>query len=337
VTGLNPVFVLGAARSGTTLLSLMLDSHSRLAIPYESHFFLKYHAAGESLGDFRQLETRRRVVSQILNEPYVRDWDAPVSPGQVNLDACNSLPDCINQIYLAYAKHFGKDRWGDKTPRYTGNAHVLNAMFPQAMFIHLIRDGRDVALSIVEQWWGPSDWCEALQQWTALVACTRKMLAMLPADRVLELRFEDLVREPEKMIRQATAFLDLTFEPAMLDAYRSEAAAKVGSRISRHHASVQSAPDIKHLEKWRRRLSRVDQSIASKIAGPLLAELEYPTGAETHWLRPLRIWQRTLAQGIFRRWRGISRKVLPGFERTSASAAGDQKVRSAQRKLDDNT
>ncbi len=284
-----PVFVLGVNRSGTTLLSLMLDAHSRVAIPYESHFFVPYFKRRAELGDLRDEDDRLALVKRILDEPYVRRWDRRPAPEDVDLGRCTGLEGTIRQVYLAYARRHGKDVWGDKTPSYVTEIDVLNAMFPDARFVHIVRDGRDVALSVLRQAWGAGDFMTAVRHWADAVRCARKMLRMLPAGRWRELRFEDLVADPEPHVRRLTEFLGLDFEPGMLSNYTRKAAEKVGDVINKHHAHLSEKPSAAQAYKWRETLSPADQAVAHEIAGPLLDELGYAPGVTSH---PLRLWRK---------------------------------------------
>lgn len=294
--GHRPIFVIGVNRSGTTLLSLMLDAHSRVAIPYESHFFVKYYADEDLVGDLGCEAGRRALVDRILAEPYVRRWDYHPDPGEIDLDACGDLATAIAQVYSAYARHFGKDLWGDKTPSYISELHVMNRMFPDAKFVHVIRDGRDVALSVLRQRWGANDFAAALRDWVREVTCARKMLAMLPVDRFLELKFEDLVSDAPCQLRRVADFLGLNFEEGMVSGYMRRASDKVGDRINEHHANLLGAPSADQAYKWRSSLGPADQAVAFEIAGQTFVELGYPPGVREHPLR--------LARKAYHRLRG---------------------------------
>jgi Sulfotransferase family len=301
----SPIFILGAPRSGTTLLSLMLDSHSRIAIPYESHFIVSYFRRFVESGNAWNPADRKSVVESILREPYVRKWDRPVCINDIRLEACDTLAGTIDQIFGAYAGHCGKDRWGDKTPGYTGHAHVLNSLFPNCQFIHLIRDGRDVAISHARQPWGPADWPTALVSWVAVVGCARKMLAMLPPTRRYEIRFEELVENPDRELRVLMEFLGMAYEESMVSAYTSRASNKVGARIENQHANLAKPPSTSERGKWKEQLSRSDQALAYEIAGPLLDELKYPPGTIAHPLRPWRKLQFQVRRTMSRRFRRL--------------------------------
>src|SRR5262249_19847525 len=149
-------------------------------------------------------------------EPAVRHWDQKIAPDELDLEKCSTLEGTVDQLFTAYARRSGKTSWGDKTPAYTAEIHILNKMFPGARFIHIIRDGRDVALSLLQQWWGPNDLMSALRHWAETVQCARKMLQMLPEERYVEVRFEDLVADPAREVLKITNLLGVEFEPAMV-------------------------------------------------------------------------------------------------------------------------
>jgi hypothetical protein len=283
----SPLFVVGVDRSGTTLLSLMLDSHSRLAIPYESHFFVPFYQKQDTFGDLASRECRARLVEEILAEPYVQQWDGTPAIEDVDLDKCGSLSGAINEVYSAYARRRGKDLWGDKTPAYTGHVHILDRLFPDARYVHIIRDGRDVALSITQQWWGIKDFASALGYWRQLVETARGFLRTLPAERFVELRFEDLVADPERELRRIAALLRVDFEPTMIDGYRANASQKVGKRIDQQHVHLKRAPSTDQCYKWKASLPEADRAIAHEIAGSLFRDLGYASGVADHRLKML--------------------------------------------------
>ncbi|NRB40050.1 MAG: sulfotransferase [Pseudomonadales bacterium] len=147
----GPVFLVGVDWSGTTLLSLILGSHSKIAIPYESKFITAYFRKNIAIEGFTDDAERRSVANSILAEPYVKDWGAELTVDDVDLTLCNDLSSTISTIYETYAVKKGKVIWGDKDPAYTTDIDILNKLFPDAKYIHIVRDGRDVALSIVKQ------------------------------------------------------------------------------------------------------------------------------------------------------------------------------------------
>jgi len=278
-------FIVGVPRSGTTLLRLMLDAHSQLAIPPETHFLPKLFKACEGEGDARArvlelLSTHRRWPDFELSADAVAErlaGDGPLDPG-----------DAARAFYGAYAAKQGKPRWGEKTPQYVKVMGRIGATLPEARFIHLIRDGRAVALSLMEVSWGPSTVSEAAELWVELIGSARRKAGRLP--HYVELRYEDLIADPEPVVRRACELAELEFEPAMLEYHgaageRMSAVARDfqpggGSAVSAEdrasqHALVSEPPQAERAERWRRELKPEDVASFEAIAGPTLDELGY--------------------------------------------------------------
>lgn len=302
----SPIFVVGVARSGTTLLRLILDSHSRIAIPDESNFIVQFYKDRGTFGDLSTKSSRLALVQKILDEPFLARWDHRIEVDDVDLDECTTLAAAVDQVYGAYARHSGKDIWGDKTPMYISDLHIINKMFPTCRFIHLIRDGRDVALSLIQRRFGPSDFAGAIRFWKRNVECARKMLAMLPDDRYIEVKFEDFVSDPASHLRRITDFLEVDFEPNMLCLHQELANVKVGELVNSYHSNLLTPISTSQTNKWMKRLGRADQAIAHEEAGIILHELGYPEGATRHALKVVRKAYHRLRQSYL--WRVSGKK-----------------------------
>src|SRR5436190_6019686 len=148
-----PVIV-GVARSGTTLLRLMLAAHSELAVPPETGFLIPSSELLRKDGNQRAALFDTVTGFQTWPEMGVGEREyqgrlAAIEPFEVS--------EGVRAFYRLYAERFGKARWGDKTPYYNGHIDKVEALLPEARFIHMIRDGRDVALSIRGLWFAPGD------------------------------------------------------------------------------------------------------------------------------------------------------------------------------------
>src|SRR5438046_320861 len=104
MTNSPPFFLIGVARSGTTLLSLMLDTHSQLAIPYESHFIIPYFKDRQRVGDLSHKPQRVALVTSILAEPAVSHWAPRITIEDLDVDQCTSLSATVQQLFSAYAR-----------------------------------------------------------------------------------------------------------------------------------------------------------------------------------------------------------------------------------------
>src|SRR5215210_61149 len=203
--------IVGAERSGTTLLRLMLDAHPELVIPPETHFIDRAAEACEYASDPRQafLETvtsHRRWGDFRIEEGRLAQRIATIEPFD--------LSEALRTFYELYAERFGKPRWGDKTPNYVHRMNLIQGLLPEAHFIHIIRDGRDVALSTRDLWFGPDSIEEAAQRWCKTIEEARRQSRELP--HYLEIRYEDLVSNTESTLRKIGVFVDLSWDPSML-------------------------------------------------------------------------------------------------------------------------
>jgi hypothetical protein len=191
-----PFFVVGSGRSGTTMLRLILDANPELAVPYESQFvdsvitrWPQYAPGGRLDVDRLMADIGRRVdrmhISLDEARARLRALPEPVTAGTA-----------VSTVFQVYADQEGKPRWGDKTPRYARHIPLLASTFPNARFVHLIRDGRDVALSYLDQPFGPSNIWDAAIHWKTSVSLARRDGPPLGADRYIEVYYEDIVADP---------------------------------------------------------------------------------------------------------------------------------------------
>jgi hypothetical protein len=285
--------IVGAPRSGTTLLRFMLDSHPDLAIPPETGFLSiadRLTGTGDALRrDFFEAVRTFPAEAPGWNDFGLADdlfWAALLEVGPF------AAADGFRAFYRTYAARFGKSRWGDKTPMYCLHLSTIEAVLPEARFIHLIRDGRDVALSLREMWFSPGPSIEAQAvHWRHCVSTARQQGAQ--CRQYLEVRFEALIRDPERVLRTIGEFLDLPYSPEMLTYHRrtperleehrdrrrvdgsllvSHAVACGSSRGDPHAAAIAN----RRLEK---RMSADEQRRFTAVAGALLIELGYEAGA----------------------------------------------------------
>ena len=135
-----PIFVVGAWRSGTTILRLMLNRHSRIAIPTESHFVVELYRS------FRGRFEPKRFWEALKTNPFFLRWNLDEETVSRRLQAApDRWRDQVEAVYYVYAEQHSKPRWGDKTPQYVLNLDLVHRIFPDVKVIHVVRDGRDVA------------------------------------------------------------------------------------------------------------------------------------------------------------------------------------------------
>lgn len=268
-------FVVGSGRSGTTLLRSMLNAHPELAIPRESHFLIDL-AANRSTYEGAEGLRLSPFISRLRNDPWLSVWDLrpEVMEGGVAAAAPRDLPSAIRALYETYARAHGKKLYGDKTPSYVMHMTTLSGLFPEARFVHLIRDGRDVALSFLEARFGPTTVEEAALHWRQRVARGRAGGRRIGPARYRELRYEDLVAEPEASLREVCRFLDLPFRGEMLQYQNRMDDFSRGAALPQHHANLSRPPTS--TRSWRREMSSSQVSRFELLAGKELESAGYP-------------------------------------------------------------
>jgi Sulfotransferase family len=268
-----PVIVLGVRRSGTTLLRVMLDRNPALAIPDESYFvpqLARRHPAPVDPALF---------ADDLQRLPSLLEWGLPLDAVHRRLRPRMATGAAIAAIFEAYAAERGKERWGDKTPLYMQHLSLLERLFPDALYVHLIRDGRDAALSflsvpggIVTEGWGhPTDARGFACQWVTEIRAARRLGARVGDARYTELRYEALVADPAAALRRVCAFAGLDYGDGMLD--------YVGHTDSSRKAHQQrlNEPPRSGVRDWRTEMGEEDRRRFEAVAGRLLAELGYET------------------------------------------------------------
>jgi hypothetical protein len=273
-------FFVGCDRSGTTLLRAMFDSHPDVAVPPESFFipqFGRRRAVYEKSSGFdvellmRDLYEEERFrrwqlsppdVRRILQEPEVEDY-----------------PDAIRRLFQLFSGSKGKKRYADKTPKYISDVPFLSELFPESRFVHVIRDGRNVSLSIREDGRrnGPKRFTnigEALLHWRTRVQGGLDAKQPLGPDRYLEVRFEDLLDDTESHVRRICEFIDVPFDESMFR-YQERADELAGSFDDPYLQRHLRLPPTKGLRDWRTEMTRSEMAIAELLVGDLLDQLGY--------------------------------------------------------------
>ena len=284
---LTPVpFIVGAERSGTTLLRLMLDAHPDLAIPPETHFIDRAAEACE-----HALNPRQVFLETVMSHRRWGDFriEGDLLAQRISAIEPFDLSEALRAFYELYAERFGKPRWGDKTPIYVHQMNLIQDLLPEAYFIHIIRDGRDVALSTKDLWFGPDSIEEAAQRWRSLIEKARRQSRELP--RYLEIRYEDLVSNTESTLRKICNFVDLPWDPSMLayhktaeermsEIYRDIVAPR-GKKVVRGemrrslHTLTDKPPQRDRIGRWRQEMTAADRKRFEEVAGETLRELGY--------------------------------------------------------------
>jgi hypothetical protein len=269
-----PVFIVGFPRSGTTLLRAMLDSHPDLAIPPESHFIpllWSVRRRYESPSGF----DADGLVSDILNARRFREWGLPRDAVIRQVEALRrpSFESVVEAVFMAYAEVRGKHRWGDKTPGYSLEIPLISKLWPESRFIHVIRDGRDVALSFLDVFRRNAGLPMVAEAWARRTRKARSDGRSLGSNRYFEMHYEYIVSDTEAALRDVCKAINLDFRPQMLR-YYERAGGSIPSREKRLHKNVLKPP-TSGLRDWRSQMDPRSASIFEAIAGNELTAFGY--------------------------------------------------------------
>lgn len=204
-----PFFIVGCPRSGTTLLQLLIANHPNIAIPPESHIFDRFSKIFANYGNLEDEVNLKLLVKDILEDYHIRDWEL----GMSLVDFCSQLKDksirgVISLVLDLYARKEGKIRWGDKTPQHALYLREIENILPESKFIHLVRDGRDVAVSSSRIFVGPPSIYGIAHEWKKYIFLFNEFKKSHNQDRYLEIHYEKMVRNPEYELGRVFQFLD---------------------------------------------------------------------------------------------------------------------------------
>lgn len=217
----GPLFIVGMPRSGTKLLRGLLNQNPSIGIPnVETHFLPYWAKHWAEYGDLSNRGDFSRFYNQAINLPYFTFMQETGKIIQENdwYESCENFN--ISGIFEALMRHdantpVGSEKiWGDKTPSYIIQVPLLKKLFPSAKFIHIVRDVRDYSLSISTSW--GKNMVRATDRWIDEISTFRKNLGHYGGE-ILELRYEDLLDNPERELRRICDFLSLKFDDCMLE------------------------------------------------------------------------------------------------------------------------
>jgi hypothetical protein len=278
-------FIVGTGRCGTTLLRLMLDAHPLMTIPPETHFIPAALRACR-----RSFRPRHAFLRAATSAPFWHDYRMDEDALAARLKGLKpfTVGEALRAFYSLYAEGRGKMRWGDKTPFYVHHMRDIQKALPEARFIHLIRDGRDVALSFSELWFGPDSASSAAERWVSCIVSARRQAPELTG--YLEVRYEDLILHTEDTLGRVCDFIGLDLSPAMLD-YHLTARVRLEEMIQplrapsgrvimaeqrkAIHLMTGLPPQADRVGRWKVEMRSSDRDVFESIAGPLLRELGY--------------------------------------------------------------
>ena len=275
----GPIFIVGAPRSGTTLLQYMLRSHPRISLPTgESQFMIPLYRNAAKFGDLRQLENVREVLQEMYRiSANFLDTDLPgmrfnieTLSRELQAQGRDTIPKIIAGLFEKNAHGEGKARWGDKTPYYVLHLRTIKEMFPNAQIIHVIRDGRDCALSMFGRKYDLDIYntYHAAKYWQQYVETGQAIGQELGSDAYYEIRYEDILADPVGAMRKICVFLEEEYNDSLVNFKKSSEPGKT--------PLLQKTIQRDNAEKWRRLMTPWQIRVFESAAGDILVRNEYP-------------------------------------------------------------
>ncbi|MEO0530272.1 MAG: sulfotransferase [Planctomycetota bacterium] len=238
-----PTFLVGSVRSGTTLLRLMLDHHPELAFHFEFE-----HAVDRVSDDGRM--------------PPIADYHAYLRQDRIfnlsglQIDESLDYRQLVDSLLHQHRQRDGK-RFAGATVHH--GFEKLRYLWPNAKYVHLVRDGRDVARSCIAMGWAGNMYC-GVNRWIEAELAWERLAPRLRPEQKLELRYEDLVRESDQVLAEVCEFIGVEFDPAMYDYAKT---------------STYELPDAKLLSQWKRKLSEQEVQLAEARIADMMVERGY--------------------------------------------------------------
>ena len=274
----KPFFIIGSGRSGTTLLRAILQTHPEVHIPPETYVL------GRVIKNYKRysrLPWRVMLIIILAEFEYHSEFGTfGVSLSELyrKLKVClpeeRNLAHVLNSFYMFHAKTVKPTatKWGDKTPKNTFYLSRILSVFPDALFIHMIRDGRDVVKSMLEAGRYKTIH-EATERWTQSVKLA-KDFGRKNQENYYEMKYEDLVKAPKDKIQDICDFLGLEFLGSMLRHHEIKSTLTDVDKYN-HLSNVKAPISTEFSGKWRRYFDPVEIDELHARMGPILESLDY--------------------------------------------------------------
>lgn len=277
----TPFFIVSAGRSGTTLLQAILTQQSEICIPPESDML------GSLIAEYQQTYCRlswREIVTLFCGKLACGmefcHWDILLKGFNFEArkipEGQRSLARLIDLYFQFFLKKHAPEatRWGDKTPHYVLWLPQIDSVFPEAQYVHIFRDGRDVVASYLQLGWVRSvaDGCD---MWLSRIQAAMDYSQRTNGRKFLMVRYESLVQTPEPVIQQVCNFLGLNYRPEMLDFHKNPDQFRGDLIRPNIHPMLAQPISTQSIGKWRQVLDPEQQLYVQERLGKMLVALEY--------------------------------------------------------------
>ncbi|MBU0547950.1 MAG: sulfotransferase [Candidatus Omnitrophica bacterium] len=271
---MEPIFIIGTERSGTNLLRVILNSHSNIAIPHPPHIMKNFFKLEPLYFNLSRDINFQRLINDVVKmvELHFYPWEIKIDKDRIFREVKGrNLISIFFSIYDQYLESTKKKRWGCKSTFMIYHVALIRQYYPLAKFIYMVRDGRDVAVSGKKTIFNHYSVYYTALLWKKEQEIGIFWLGKLPKDRILLIKYEDLLSEPDKMARIACSFLDEPYQENMLN-YFSTNEAKKSASLSAAWKNTSASIIIDNFGKFKTELKKKEIDLFEAVSGQ---ELDY--------------------------------------------------------------
>lgn len=275
----RPIIMIGAERSGTTLVMAMLGCHPRIAVPEVVWYYSRFRPYLHTYGDLSVEKNFRTLATEMVFGLKTPFWGMNVNPRTIVDEIIQDVKEnSFAGLYCAMFERFarengGKPRWGEKTPYNLFFIKEILEDFPNAQFIYITRDGRDASADYIESSFGPTNIYCAAEVWRMCQDAAAPWREKLSKDQWYDVKYEELVKDPEGILKDVCEFLQEDYDPTMLDFHKTDLAQARGATSD--HKPLGSPTSDKYIGIYKDLLSLRDQRIYAAVAGKAHLEAGY--------------------------------------------------------------
>ena len=274
----GPLFIVGCPRSGTTLMLRLIRDYLDFGFGRDDGRFVRFKHLLDRYGDLSHPENFGRLIQDIFADDDFRQRFEGLVLDSEKIRAALERPiysEIVRHIYATFALMQGKSRWGGKTPCYVFHMDELLDLFPDVKFIHVVRDGRDVALSLFRMPWGaPRNCYIAAKYWKERVDAAQTYGHSLGEERYMEIKYEHLLTDSVSVFQKLLGFVCFEGDHDQV--------------IKRFRERAPTTIRQDNFNKWKTGLSASEIQVFEQIAGDKLQVLGYEVWNEDVIGKPVR-------------------------------------------------
>jgi hypothetical protein len=283
MTDKRPIFIVSSPRSGSTLLRLILDAHPRLAVPPPAWLFHYIYPYLYSYGDLGVEANLRAMVEDTLETPTIKEWPFQAGVDEVIAEMKEpTYTELFSALHRLYARPRGKERWGEKSPRDAFYMAEIKSAYPDAQFIHILRDGRDVAIDLSDSILWPNTLYASALMWKDFVQAIEDSAKELDSDSYHVVRYAELCAQPQTVLRRICEFLGEEFRDEIIAHHETESTKEwAGAPV---HANTARPINTDFVDMYKTRIGENDRRVLEGIIGETLRELGFPVEGSPAYL-----------------------------------------------------